>query len=468
MDGTTFGRYRLIELLGRGGMGEVWRARDTVTDRVVAIKVLPASLSEDAEFQHRFRREAHAAARLDTPHAVPIYDYGEIDGRLFVSMRLITGRDLAAVLGDGPLEPARAVRIVDQVAKALHAAHKIGLIHRDIKPSNILLDDDDFVYLIDFGIARAADETRMTKSGNIIGSFAYIAPERLDPQTEEDARADIYSLACVLYEALTGQPPFPGSTAVHLMYAHANTPPPRPSAVQPNVPTNLDEVVVRGMAKEPDSGYATTVELADAARDAITVPAQRPRGSAFDTTLPAGPLGSTLAATQLSDADRAHNIAPLRGAGSAFFEDVSRDGLGEQQMGCVGIVTDPPVFDWKAGAAQHVDDVRHRTQLEPVSSERQFCHHIGVGQSDDQSTPAVYHPGKFSECSVELGDEVDGVDRHHPVQCLVGEGKLRHGRGMQRQPPIFDVWSISSGGLAKHRLRHLNTVNTARRTDPVE
>jgi len=131
-------------------------------------------------------------------------------------MRLIEGRDLAAVLADGPLEPARAVHIVEQVAKALHAAHQVGLLHRDIKPSNILLGDDDFAYLIDFGIARAVDETRMTKSGNTIGTFAYIAPERLDPQADEDARTDIYSLACVLYEALTGEPPFPGSTAAHL------------------------------------------------------------------------------------------------------------------------------------------------------------------------------------------------------------------------------------------------------------
>jgi len=162
LDGTPFGRYRLVELLGRGGMGEVWRAYDTVTDRIVAIKLLPANLSADADFQQRFRREAHAAARLNSPHVVPIHDYGEIDGRLFVSMRLIEGRDLKTVLADGRLEPARAVRIIDQVAKALHAAHEVGLLHRDIKPSNILLDRDDFAYLIDFGIARAADETRLT------------------------------------------------------------------------------------------------------------------------------------------------------------------------------------------------------------------------------------------------------------------------------------------------------------------
>jgi serine/threonine protein kinase len=270
MDGTPFGRYRLVELLGRGGMGEVWRAHDTVTDRIVAIKVLPANLSEDEDFQRRFRREAHAAARLDTPHAVPIYDYGEIDGRLFVSMRLIKGRDLATVLADGPLDPARAVRIVEGAALALHAAHQVGLLHRDVKPSNILLDDNDFAYLIDFGIARAMDETRMTKSGNTIGTFQYIAPERLDTQKEEDARADIYSLACVLYESLTGQPPFPGSSTAQLITAHLNTPPPRPSTTQPDVPAQVDEVIATGMAKNPNHRYKSATELATAAQCALT------------------------------------------------------------------------------------------------------------------------------------------------------------------------------------------------------
>src|SRR6201998_1471809 len=275
-NGTPFGRYRLIELLGRGGMGEVWRAYDTVTDRVVAIKVLPANLSEDEDFQRRFRREAHAAARLDTPHVVPIYDYGEIDARLFVSRRLIAGRDLDTVLTDGPLEPARAIRIIEQVAKALHAAHEVGLLHRDVKPSNILLDEDDFAYLIDFGIARAADETRLTKSGNTIGTFAYIAPERLGTCAEKDARADIYSLACVLYECLTGHPPFASDTMAGLVAAHLNTPPPQPSATQPNVPAQIDAVIATGMAKDPDNRYATTVELADAAHDAITTPLAPP------------------------------------------------------------------------------------------------------------------------------------------------------------------------------------------------
>jgi serine/threonine protein kinase len=211
VDETPFGRYRLMELLGRGGMGEVWRAHDTETDRVVAIKVLPAHLSDDEEFQRRFRREAHTAARLNSPNVIPIHNYGEIDGRLYVDMRLIEGHDLESVLAEGPLDPTRAVNIVGQVAKALHAAHKVVLLHRDIKPSNILLDDDDFAYLIDFGIARVLNETRMTKTGYAVGTFQYIAPERLGTG-DEDARADIYSLACVLYECLTGSPPFPGNT----------------------------------------------------------------------------------------------------------------------------------------------------------------------------------------------------------------------------------------------------------------
>jgi serine/threonine kinase PknH len=276
VDGTPFGRYLLLESLGRGGMGEVWRAHDTETDRVVAVKLLHSYLSADEEFQRRFRREAHAAASLNNPHVIPIHHYGEIDGRLYVDMRLVEGRDLETALIDGPLDTSRAVRIVEQVAGALHAAHKVGLLHRDIKPSNVLLDDDDFAYLIDFGISRTTDETRMTESGTTVGTFAYIAPERLDPQTQEDARADIYSLACVLYEALTGQPPFPGSTTAHLITAHLTAPPPRPSIGRPDVPLEVDDVIATGMAKDPNDRYASTIELADAARDAITDPIPHP------------------------------------------------------------------------------------------------------------------------------------------------------------------------------------------------
>lgn len=275
-------------------MGEVWRAHDSETDRIVALKLLPAHFSDDEEFQRRFRREAHAAARLNNPHIIPIHHYGEIEGQLYVDMRLIEGRDLQAVLGEGPLAPARAVRIIEQVAKAVHAAHQAGLLHRDSKPSNILLDDD-FAYLIDFGIARAINDTRMTKYGNPIGTFEYIAPERLGNQAEEDARADVYSLACVLYEALTGHPPFPGDTMAQLVAAHLHIPPPQVSVTRPDVPPQVDQVIATGMAKDPDHRYSTTVELADAARDAITMPLA-PRG----------------ASTRISDPTTAHAHAADR------------------------------------------------------------------------------------------------------------------------------------------------------------
>jgi serine/threonine-protein kinase len=311
MEGTPFGRYRLVELLGRGGMGEVWRAHDTDTDRIVAIKLLPAHFSENEEFQKRFRREAHAAAGLNSPHVVPIHNYGEIAGRLYVDMRLIEGRDLQSVLAEGPLEPKRAVRIIEGVALALHAAHQIGLVHRDVKPSNILLDGNDFAYLIDFGIARAADETRMTQTGNTIGTFQYIAPERLGTGGVEDGRVDIYSLACVLYECLAGDPPFDSDTMAHLVAAHLSTPPPRPSITQPNVPAHLDEVIATGMAKDPDERYATTVELANAAHDAITVPIKRPAPA--PTLLPTTQQADNLVTAEPSTV-KAESLAPAKPA----------------------------------------------------------------------------------------------------------------------------------------------------------
>ncbi|OBI98233.1 serine/threonine protein kinase [Mycobacterium alsense] len=280
LQGTTFGNYELIDLLGRGGMGEVWRAHDTVIDRIVAIKILPSDISQDEIFQQRFRREAHAAARLRSPHVVPIHTHGEIDGRLFVDMALIEGRDLQSILRDGPLPPARAVHVIEQIAKALHSAHKEGLLHRDVKPSNILVDDDDYAYLIDFGIAIAAGERNLTTVGDVIGTFRYMAPERFKTQEPGappiDSRSDIYALTCVLYECLTAQHAFPGDSLEQQVSNHLVKPPPRPSVVRPEVPRSLDGVIAKGMAKVPGDRYDTTVELARAARIAITAPIPLP------------------------------------------------------------------------------------------------------------------------------------------------------------------------------------------------
>jgi serine/threonine protein phosphatase PrpC len=270
MEGTAFGHYRLLDLLGRGGMGEVWRAHDTSLNRVVAIKVLPSHLAENHDFVQRFRREAHAVARLNNPHVIPIHQHGEIDGRLFLDMRLVEGRNLANLIADGPLDPTLAVLIIGQVAKALHAAHSVGLLHRDVKPSNVLLDDD-FAYLIDFGIARGADDAALTMPGAVLGTWHYMAPERWVGGQAVDARSDVYSLACVLYETLTGRHPFPGDTIERQIGAHLTARPPTPSLDNLRVPVGFDAVIAAGMHKSPDARYPTTVALAAAARDALTV-----------------------------------------------------------------------------------------------------------------------------------------------------------------------------------------------------
>lgn len=271
MDGTPFGRYRLVEMLGRGGMGEVWKAYDTAMNRVVALKVLPGNLADDEQYQARFRREAQAAASLDEPHIVPIHDFGEIDGRLYVTMRLIDGKTIDDLVKNGPLTPQRSVSIVEQIAAALGAAHRIGLVHRDVKPSNILVTEDDFAYLIDFGIARAAEATKLTSTGATIGTLAYMAPERFTTDST-DARADIYALTCVLHECLTGAQPFPGDSLERQITNHLTMPPPRPSTMQPGISPQMDHVIATGMAKKPEQRYATTRDLAIAARAALTAP----------------------------------------------------------------------------------------------------------------------------------------------------------------------------------------------------
>lgn len=184
--GTRFGPYELKSLIGVGGMGEVYRAYDIVRDRTVALKVLSPHLSGDDLFQRRFRRECQTIARLSDPHIVPIHDFGEIDGRLYLNMRLIEGRDLGEILAERrSLPPAEAVRLVEQVADALESAHRAGLTHRDVKPENILVTDEGFAYLIDFGASRAEDDPNLTQDSQALGSVAYMAPEQFgdDPAT---------------------------------------------------------------------------------------------------------------------------------------------------------------------------------------------------------------------------------------------------------------------------------------------
>jgi len=292
--GSQIGPYRLRRLLGKGGMGEVYEAEDTVKDRVVALKLLPEAVSHDPVFRKRLQREAHSAGRLQEPHVVPIHDYGEVDGLLYVDMRMIDGTDLRQMLKRyGPMTPARAVAIVRQVASALDAAHESGVMHRDVKPENILITRDDFAYLVDFGIANAATDEKLTELGTAVGTYAYMAPERFT-NDEVTYRADVYALTCVLHECLTGSQPYTGDSVGVVITAHLMQPIPRPSAERPGIPAAFDSVIAKGMAKKPEDRYASAGDLAIAANEALSARDQDQAADILqrgqDATMPGIPM----------------------------------------------------------------------------------------------------------------------------------------------------------------------------------
>ncbi len=263
--GTTLGgRYRLLELLGQGGMATIYRARDAQLERDVAVKLLRPEYGQDPDFLARFRDEARAVASLSHPNIVPVFDFGEDASGPYIVMELIDGQDLASILRDnGPLAPRQAAHIAADVARALQAAHTRGIVHRDVKPSNILVSRDGRVRVADFGIARAVTEAQVTLPGTTMGSVHYFSPEQARGETST-AASDIYSLGIVLFEELTGQRPFSGDGAAAVAMARLTTTPPRPSALRPSVPRELDEIVTRAMALDPADRYPSAAAMASA------------------------------------------------------------------------------------------------------------------------------------------------------------------------------------------------------------
>ena len=269
--------YRIEELIGQGGMGVVYLAHDVRLGRKVALKVMAPSLARDDRYRARFTRESELAMSLEHPNVVPIHDAGEAEGRLYLAMRRVEGTDLRALLRrEGALEPARALGIVSQIAQALDAAHAKGLVHRDVKPSNVLLDDNEHVYLADFGLTRRLSEgTSLQAEAPTLGTPAYLAPEQIEGG-DVDGRVDVYSLGCLLYECLTGEPPFTGDSRLAVAWAHLEQEPPAASERRPELPAAVDTVIRTAMAKEPADRYATCAELAAAAENAL-IPQPRPR-----------------------------------------------------------------------------------------------------------------------------------------------------------------------------------------------
>ncbi len=269
--GTSFAGYRIESVLGRGGMGIVYLATDLRLERRVALKLVAPELAADPGFRERFLSEARLAASLDHSHVVPVYAAGETGGQLWIAMRYVEGTDLRSLLErEGPLEPGRAIELVDQVASALDAAHAIGLVHRDVKPANVLVTEEggrEHCYLTDFGLARdqGADAGAPT---HLSGTVDYTAPEQIGHEPA-GASADIYSLACVLYECLAGEPPFQRARPTATLFAHTSEPPPSLAERHPELPEAIDPVIARALAKDPAERHGSCGELVEAAREAL-------------------------------------------------------------------------------------------------------------------------------------------------------------------------------------------------------
>ena len=275
--GVEIGGYRVEELIGRGGMGEVYRAHDSRLERNVALKILAPRYVDDDAFRERLLRESRLAASLDHPNVVPVYDAGAADAGFYLAMRYVEGADLRAVLRrEGALPAPRALEVVSQVAAALDAAHAKGLVHRDVKPSNVLIDERGHCYLADFGLTQSVSDRGHVTDGSLLGTLDYVAPEQIRGDVV-DGRADVYALGCMLFECLTGEVPFSAPSEVATIYAHLEEKPPLASARRPALPTAIDAVFARAMAKVPSARYTTCAELVADARTALGLDAAEPR-----------------------------------------------------------------------------------------------------------------------------------------------------------------------------------------------
>src|SRR5688572_11075989 len=283
--GSVIAGYRIDSLIGRGGMAVVYRAEDMRLSRKVALKLLTPQFADNEQFRQRFIRESRLAASLDHPNIVPIYEAGEADGQLYIAMRYVVGHDLKALLADqgGQLPLEWAVRLIGQIGDALESAHRAGLVHRDVKPANILVAEGqerpghasgDHAYLTDFGVTKRTTElsSGLTGTGHFLGTVDYVSPEQIQGKPVGPG-TDIYALGCVLYECLTGLPPFRRDDDAALLWAHLVETPPPLAGIRPDVPAEVAAVVARAMAKDPADRYESCEEFVSELESALDVPA---------------------------------------------------------------------------------------------------------------------------------------------------------------------------------------------------
>ncbi len=374
--GVRIAGYLLEEQIGQGGMAVVFRAHDERLERTVALKILAPALAADEAFRQRFIRESRAAAAVDDPHIIPVFEAGEASGVLFIAMRYVRGGDVRSLVSRfGPLPPGRVAEITSQVASALDAAHGRGLVHRDVKPANMLLDASsgsgrpDHIYLSDFGLSKGSlQASGLTGTGTFLGTLDYISPEQIEGKPV-DGRADEYALACAAFELLTGVPPFKRDEAMAVMYAQLSEPPPPVTSRRPDLPVAIDAVFARALAKSPAERYGSCREFADALREAFGIrpydsgPGVVPSGEhpATQLVMPSGPespglpggagaIGSAAAAGTVA----AGGAAGFGGGGGSGPSGPQAPGAGGPG-GAPGVPEGPPV----GGQATQVADVGH-------------------------------------------------------------------------------------------------------------
>jgi serine/threonine-protein kinase len=323
--GDEYAGYRLVSLIGHGGMSIVYKAEHIKLERTVALKLLSPQLSEDEDFRERFQRESKVAAALEHPNIIPIYEAGDENGVFYIAMRYVDGADLKTRLKqDGPLDAAQVASLVSQVAAALEAAHEKGLIHRDVKPANILIavgagvEGSDHAYLSDFGVAKNTAAAGFTKTGLFVGTADYASPEQIEGR-ELDGRADVYSLGCVTYEALTATPTYEKDSEVAMMYAHLLEPPPKLTEKRPDLSPEVDEVIAKAVAKSKEDRYARPTDFAVALKQAVAAgavgaAAAAPQPGGGETVLAGTPAAAAVAAAASSSADAADRARRKRGS----------------------------------------------------------------------------------------------------------------------------------------------------------
>ncbi len=442
--GQMLGGYLVERLLGRGGMGAVYLARDERMGRRVALKVLPPELADDERFRERFLREWRVAAALEHPHVVPIYDAGEADDRLYIAMRYVEGSDLKELIRTkSPLEPTRSLHIVSQVADALDAAHARNLVHRDVKPANVLLDEAGNSYLCDFGLTKnVSSASGLTGTGQLVGTLEYIAPEAIRGE-RVDGRADEYSLACLLYECLTGVPPYHREGDAQVLWGHMEEATPRASEQRPELPKELDRVLAVGMAKDPDGRFASCGEFAAAALAALSgLEPALPDGARAEGLLRTFMVADIRGYTRYTQLHGDEAAGAIAGTFAALVEEVVRThgGVLQELRGDEALT----VFESPRSALRAAVELQRRI----ASGDLELP--VGIGLDAGEAVPVAggYRGGALNLaarlCSLAGPGEVlasDGI-MHLARQTpgvRYGDRRLERLKGFDRPVPVNEV-----------------------------